>query len=96
MNKGQIWSSELIEQVKQLINQGKNTYEISKIIGLTRRQITNKLCKIGISIDTKLSHTHLYEKYNCLECNKKFTDLKSHIRKFCSHRCAAIFLNKKK
>jgi len=94
MNKGKVWNTKLIEQVNKLLNEGKNTYEISQIIGLTRKQITNKLGKLGINVDRSKSHIHLHVKYNCLNCNKEFTDLKTHNeRKFCSHSCSASYIN---
>lgn len=83
-----------LEQLKKLVNDGKNSIEIGKILGLSKKTVRKKLKSIG------MNHTalHPYKQKKegiCEFCNNIFIK-KNKKQKFCSHSCSATFHNVKK
>ena len=83
------WTDEKIKELVVLVNSFKRIDEISKIMGMTKSSIQNKMFRLNIK-------TIFIEEKHCKECGKIFDNYISQNKIFCSSSCAAIFNNKLK
>lgn len=85
------WTFSEIEILEKLIGCGLTYDEISKRMkSRSASAVRNKANEIGLK--SKI-HKDKHTDYKCIQCGKKFRDLKSNGRKFCSHTCFAIYNN---
>ncbi len=81
------WTDEKINLLNDLVNKGLNPTEISNILGVSYKTITNKMFRLKLYVKYK-------EKKYCLFCNKNFESYYKKNGKFCSKTCSAKFNNK--
>ena len=75
------WSADLDNELVKLINEGKKHSEISLILGLTVKSVSNRCFRLGL----KIIHT---KEYLCDFCGEVFIDYINNERKFCSKSCS--------
>ncbi len=78
------WIIEKDEELKKLILEYKNYEEIAKIMGVTKRSVTNRCYRLGLKIIKN-------KEYECKNCGNTFIDSVKSNRKFCSKSCANTF-----
>jgi very-short-patch-repair endonuclease len=83
------WDENKENELKKLISQGKTYKEISELMGMTFRSITNKCIRLGVKYLKKESK----EIVSCYNCGKSFKSYKSDKRRFCNNSCSAKFNN---
>lgn len=86
MNK---WTKELDDKLIILLNEGKKYDEISILMNRTSNSVSCRSNRLGLKIVS-------YKDYICKNCEKKFNDLISNKRLFCSKSCSAKYNNKNK